>query len=137
MFQLKDCAAFLSAWFTVNHWKLLKNYCITCHTSKILLYSMIDDQASIFMSSLEMCVCVCILYEFTLCGQLAERAQDGHRCYYCLRVSPFLTDSHTVAQLETAYYPMTRAYSTHTDTRVSLSWWGLSINFCCFQICIK
>ncbi len=81
---------------------------------------MIDDHASIFMSDLEMCVCVYMLYESTLCGQLAERDQDGHRCYYCLRVSPFLTDSHKVAQLESAYYPMTRAYSTHTDTRFTV-----------------
>lgn len=117
------------------------SYCITCHTSNILLYSVIEDHASVFMSGLGMFVSVFILYESTLCGQLRglKMATDVITALGSLSpfVSPFLTDSHTVAQLETEYYPMTRTYSTHTDTRVSLSWWGLSIHFCCFQICMK
>lgn len=72
------------------------------------------------MSGLEMFVCVHIVYESTLCGQPRglKMATDVITALGSLSpfVSPFLTDSHTVAQLETEYYPMTRAYSTHRHT---------------------
>jgi len=76
----------------------------------VIFYDVHDQQyytdTSVFTSSVEMCACMYILAVWA-----AERAQDGHICYYCLRVSvslclsfsPFLTDSHIVAQLEAAY----------------------------------